>query len=487
MFGYMLFKNGDNPYKTPEEFQRRARQDIENHLKKFKYVDNSVITTSSSGTSNDEINNMMEVDSLQPQNYIEINNNNNINNNINNNNINNNNNKNKNTVPIVNKNKRSISSPLLRKLKQQKNKNYIVPETSNNKLTAASESNQYTPQLTYGSSPLRKTLADSTVDNLIDSSDECSSIDSGKSGCSLSRKSAQNLLQQQQESLNRMLTRTSTLETSLFSGEANSIYTANTNDTIITDSNNNNNILTLNQALPFDFTDYYSPDLDVEKFSNGRPVFTKRPLKNWELNDLRSLLIYPELKPEWNNKIPEIQSPYPNINFRIQIIPNYYSDKLISEYLAHSDIYKEAKFDFDFKLKTATYIVERARLRHKQILIESFEINPSNFDNSNLTNNIQFDCYFKFEWRNIIENYLLNLGIEYQCRSEFKLRISKLKKIFNDKNVNHNSSNLKNNLYKKVLIENKNTISEDEKKSIWKDVQSEIYRKLNMDGWDVTA
>lgn len=432
----MLFKNGESPYKTPQEFQKRARQDIENHIEKFKYADNQ-------GDSN---NNQAPV----------------------------------NVDRNLFRKKRSLGSPLLKKSTQQKNPNYnnLIGSNKNTK------TNQYGTQMTYGSSPLRQTLADSNVTTL-DRTDECSTIDSGKSGCSLTRESAQHLLQQQQESLNRILTRASTVDNSLFSGEGNSIYTANTfntNNTLTLP--NDKNLLTLNQALPHDFSDYYSPDLDVEKFSNGRPLFTKRPLKNWELNDLRSLLIYPELKPEWNNKVPEVQSPYPNIRFRIQIIPNYYSDNQITEYLAHSDIYKEAKFDMNFKLKTASYIVEKARLRHKHILLDSFNLDPSNFNEFNLTSNIQTDCYFKFEWRNIIENYLLNLGIEYQCRSEFKSRISKLKKITHDKNFRSNSSpHLQNNLCKKVLVENKSSISEEEKMNLWKEVQSDVYKCLNMDGW----
>ncbi|KAG0671592.1 hypothetical protein C6P40_003729, partial [Pichia californica] len=351
----------------------------------------------------------------------------------------------------------------------------------------------YGTSLTYGSSPLRQTVADSTV---LEMSDECSSIDSGKSGCSLTHASAQQLLQQQQESLKRLISRNSTIQSSLFSNDINSLYT---NDTFITNNTSSNtiinsNLLSLNQALPTNYDDYYSPDLDVEKFSNGRPIFTKRPLKNWELNDLRSLLIYPEIKSDWKNKIPEIQSPYPNINFKIQIIPNYLSDEKFIENLANSDIYKEANFDLNFKLKTVTYIIERARLRHKQILIDSFGIDPSNFNINNLLNNIQYDCYFKFEWRNIIENYLLNLGIEYQCRIEFKSKISKLKKIINEKKINSNidkksiknsTSSLKNDLYKKVLVENKLGITDDVKLGIWRDVQSQVYKKLNMDGWEV--
>lgn len=515
MFGYMLFKNGEKSHRAPDEFQKRAREDIENHIRKFKSVEALLQVETLKGASTDD---MMDVDSDGDNNTISSV-------------VTNPNNAVQGTISKKLKNK-PTASPLLRSLKRSKynrpTSGYSVsgamtPTSSPPASTSASASSPlskgpaYTPTLTYGSSPLRQTVADATV---IDSSDECSSIDSGKSGCSLTHASAQQLFQQQQESLQRMLSRNSTLHSSLFSADANSLYTdlslstSNTNNTLtlnntITDNYNSyndnsnggngfsklyydGNVLNLNQALPTDFTDYYSPDLEVEKFSNGRPVFTKRPLKDWELNDLRSLLIYPELKPEWNNKVPEIKSPYPNIHFKIQIIPNYLPDGQIIQELAHSDIYKEAKFDLNLRLKTISYIVERARLRHKQILIDSFGTDPAKFNENNLTGDIQFDCYFKFEWRNIIENYLLNLGIEYQCRTEFKSRISKLKKITQEKKSNcaldkstRNHSSLKNDLHKKVLLENKTHIGEDVKMGIWREVQSQLYKKLNMDGWDI--
>lgn len=418
MFGYMLFKKGEQPYKTPQEFQQKAREDIQNHLRNL----------SSQPTSS-----------------------------------------NKNTLHNRNDSSKNYTkSPLLQKHNEQPN---------------AELNNKDSSPLTYGSSPLRNTL---TVSNPADSSDEYSSIDSGKSGCSLSHESAQMLLNQQQESLNRLFSRTSTQGNSLFTNDMNSIYTATTSNTNITQHGTLlNNILPLSEALPKDFSDYYSPDLDVEKFSNGRPVFTRRPLKNWELNDLRSLLIYPEIKPEWNGKIPEVSSPYPNIHFRIQIIPNYFADLQIIQYLVHSDIYKEAKLDFEFRQKTATFIVQRARLRHRQILIDSFDVDPSTFHpETYLSGDIKLDCYFKFEWRNIIENYLLNLGIENECRIEFKSRISKLKKITQDKRNIKGKSNmsLKNNLYKKVLIENKSAIDETLKINVWKEVKANVYKMLNMEG-----
>lgn len=486
MFGYMLFKNGEKNHKAPDEFQKRAREDIENRIRKFKSME-ALTQTEGARHSGPLGEDAMDVDGDGDGNSRGIS-----------------------TIAmsagVSSSSSRSSSvgrvrnkhsaSPLVRSLKRSKNSEPASPYSV--AVAAAAAAPAYTPALTYGSSPLRQTVAEATV---VDSSDECSSIDSGKSGCSLTHASAQQLLLQQQESLQRILSRNSTLQSSLFSSDANSLYTHqslstyNTNNTwTLADdaSAAANGVLNLNQALPTDFSDYYSPDLEVDKFSNGRPVFTKRPLKDWELNDLRSLLIYPELKPEWNNKVPEIRSPYPNIHFKIQIVPNFVTDEQIVQQLARSDIYKEAKFDLELRIKTMRYIVERARLRHKQILIDSFGIDSTKFNEDGLTGDIQYDCYFKFEWRNIIENYLLNLGIEYQCRAEFKSRISKLKKITLEKKSNYafdksvrSPLSLKNDLHKKVLLENKTHISEDVRMGIWRDVQSELYKKLNMDGWDV--
>ena len=343
-------------------------------------------------------------------------------------------------------------------------------QKSNNKLQVIQEHPQVIQQQhsqiqhnksQYINSPLRQATANA---NIVDS-DEASSIDSGRSGCSLSADAAKSLLEAQQRSLEEAMD-----DRSLFSH-----VTVSTNATLLS---NNSNTLPLSNVIPTDFTDYYSPDLDVARFSNGRPVFTKRPLKNWQINDVRSLLIYPQLRPEWNGKIPNVLSPSSSSSsssktLRIQIIPPHLPDPMIADYLAHSDIYEEAKFDESFRVQTAKFIVERARRRHKQMLIDSFDVQPEQFNENNLTGNIQYDCYFKFEWRNIIENFMLNLGIEYQCRIEFKLKMSKLAK--------HKSNNT--TLQKAIL--NKKTITENDKLAIWKDIQANVHNSLNMDGWSV--
>ncbi|VEU22380.1 DEKNAAC103596 [Brettanomyces naardenensis] len=409
MFGYKFFGNyGEDNYVTPKEFQVKAREDINNHVRKIR----------------------------EQGGFDEV------------------------------RKRRLLPTRLLGKPKKD-----AESETSSTESTSSSSSRF----MTYISSPLRKTVS-------IDSSSDASSIDSGSS--SGSGPSTASTFQQQSRMLRHMPT-TSTYENSVFSSNAQlaRIYTNTTVPSTAMfpsgpTSLQENGTLSLNDALPKDFSDYYAQDLNTERFSNGRPVFTRRNLKGWELNDIRSLVIYPDLRPEWHGKIPEVVSPYPNVIFRIQIIPLQLSDNEFVDCLAHSDIYRESKFDLAFRESTARYIVEKARLRHRSILQTNFGVPEEAFDQStNLVNNIQYDAYFKFEWRNVIENYLLNLGIENQCRLEFKEQITKLKRV-NQHKVNCNGSD---NLYKKVLAHN-NKVSLDDgvKMQIWHDVQKKVYERLDM-------
>lgn len=339
----------------------------------------------------------------------------------------------------------------------------------------------------YAASPLGRTVT------TIESSDDCSTIDSGKSGKSLSPHSIHKLIHQQQTTLSRIHSATtgmSAASTGIFDGhQLQSIYTNSTAPTTFTASEG---MIPLNAVLPKDFTDYYSPDLDVPKFSNGRPRYTKRDLRHWELNDTRSLLIFPELNPQWEGKIPQIQSHIQGKTFRIQIIPIYIPDEQIVESLARSDIYKEAKFDHEFRLKTATFIVQKARIRHQQVLVSSFNIQPQYFNENHLIGNLEYDCYFKFEWRNIIENFLLNLAIEYQCRTDYKSKIHNLIGANNEKRRKlglpidqdgdvQMSSKPIDSLYKKTLIRQGIELNDDMKAEIWKEVQNKVYSSLDDD------
>lgn len=334
----------------------------------------------------------------------------------------------------------------------------------------------------HGSSPLARAVVSAV--------DDSSSIDSGKSGRSLSAASVQRLLLQQQQSLSRVQTLASTTFDQAL--QLHEIYTNTTAPTTLPVSfpDHPDCVLSLSEALPKDFSDYYAPDLDVPRFSNGRPRYTKRNLKNWELNDTRSLLIYPDWpttpgspaavqgalpSPPVPRALPHIQSPIKGKSFRIQIIPYYASDAQIIQELVSSDIYKEATFEPNFREKTAQYIVEKARRRHAELLVNSFEVGAEYFNEYGLIGNMEYDSYFKFEWRNIIENFLLTLAIEYQCRSDFKFRLSQLIGADNAKRASAPSDNL----YKRTLMKRGIEITEDMKAEIWKDVQNKVYSKLD--------
>ncbi|ANZ74819.1 BA75_01368T0 [Komagataella pastoris] len=266
------------------------------------------------------------------------------------------------------------------------------------------------------------------------------------------------------------LSRTTTKSSSLFS---NNLTQQPTNQTAATSLFTNyfadNGFVTdvdLNEVLPKNFDDMYDSDLTVERFYNGRPVFTKRNLVNWELNDLRSLLIVSELKPEWGGYIPRIRD---NPDFHIVLLPLTSSDNEYIEILMRSDIYKESKFSKEFKLKTAAYIVQSARYRHNLAVQARYSDMP--------TKDPTLQYFSKVEWRNIIENYLLNLGVETQCRLDFQHRCSILKGHPVQKN-DLLSKAILNNTQKQL---NGNGLSKEEKARIWSQAQSEIYKRLGLD------
>lgn len=226
--------------------------------------------------------------------------------------------------------------------------------------------------------------------------------------------------------------------------------------------------IALEDALPKTFYDMYTPEILMTDPSNilcnGRPKFTERELLDWELNDIRSLLIVEKCKPEWGNQLPQVVTNAPNLpQFRLQLLPLYSMDEFIIETLVISDLYLEANLDYQFKLTSAKYTVAAARKRHEQITGRNEPVMHLS----------------KPEWRNIIENYLLNIAVEAQCRFDFKHRCSELKKfkaqqsnlkrpdmpppslIPNGKNGNHISMEMGNqsstgsgSLLKKALMKN---------------------------------
>ncbi|CCD26248.1 uncharacterized protein NDAI_0H00740 [Naumovozyma dairenensis CBS 421] len=206
--------------------------------------------------------------------------------------------------------------------------------------------------------------------------------------------------------------------------------------------------VTIEEAIPPFFQDMYFPEILISESTsgtllyNGRPSFTKRELLDWDLNDIRSLLIVEKLRYEWGNQLPEIitrnhdktdtntgSSAAAIPKFKFTLLPLDSSDEFIINTLANSDLYLEADLDYEFKLTSAKYTVMAARRRHEQLLMNNANNNSpqtqlnSNHQQANMNMELS-----KPEWRNIIENYLLNIAVEAQCRFDFKERCSEFKK-----------------------------------------------------------
>lgn len=278
---------------------------------------------------------------------------------------------------------------------------------------------------------------------------------------------------------------------------------------VLTQSTTNSSIyedkprtITLQEALPKVFYDMYSPDILMDPASllcNGRPKFTKRELLDWDLNDIRSLLIVERLRPEWGYQLPiiEFQPMFSASNgscapqFRMQLLPLDSSDEVIIQTLVESDLYLEAHLDYEFKLTSAKYTVGAARQRHEQI--------------TGLNEPVMH--LSKPEWRNIIENYLLNIAVETQCRFDFKRSCSDYKKWKQEQllvkkpdmpppSIIPTQQNRNTSLLKRALLKNtamklshaeekpvliKVTLTKEEKAMLWSQCQSQVYQRLGLD------
>lgn len=261
-------------------------------------------------------------------------------------------------------------------------------------------------------------------------------------------------------------------------------------------------VITLQEALPKVFYDMYTPEILMNPqnlLCNGRPKFTKRELLDWDLNDIRSLLIVEKMRPEWGTYLPQVvfdsaitatdsKGPQCVPEFRIQLLPLNSPDEFIIRTLVESDLYLEAHLDYDFKLTNAKYTVAAARKRHEQL--------------TGLNEPVMH--LSKPEWRNIIENYLLNIAVEAQCRFDFKKRCSDYKKWKQEQMEIKRpdmpppsiipSRKRENSLLKRTLLKNtamklaedrpcvppKVSITKEEKASLWSQCQAQVYQRLGL-------
>lgn len=76
----------------------------------------------------------------------------------------------------------------------------------------------------------------------------------------------------------------------------------------------------------------------------------------------------------------------------------------------------------------------------------------------------------KPEWRNIIDNYLLNIGVEAQCRLEFKIKCKEYKKWKQEQLQSQQQGG-----------DNSIVITKEEKALLWQQIQKDVYNKVGLD------
>lgn len=194
-------------------------------------------------------------------------------------------------------------------------------------------------------------------------------------------------------------------------------------------------------AIPKDFTPYYEPahfQKGAYLTDRGRPEFTDRSLVDWELQDTRSLLFMPNLRPEWPS-VPAVREK----EYQIYVLPlTATKDKAVNT-LTDSNLYKESNVDRNVRLQIAKSSVDAVYAdAHGQPLTLP-------------------------QWRHMIENYLLNLGCEVQVRLDYKRALRQLKR-----------NKLLSSPGKSIRI------SQEERAEVFQKVQANLYRRLRLD-WDV--
>ncbi|KAK7206929.1 hypothetical protein BZA70DRAFT_309721 [Myxozyma melibiosi] len=136
-----------------------------------------------------------------------------------------------------------------------------------------------------------------------------------------------------------------------------------------------------------------------------RPSFTYRPLVDWERNDLRSLCFLPALSPDilpqWYTPDDDLSLTPPPLRedaFHITVLPLTADDETIVDKLASSDLYLEFDFSPTHRRRLARETIDLCLPHRTEVLS-------------------------KPEWRRVIDNYLLALGCEAQCRVDFQRAI----------------------------------------------------------------
>lgn len=203
----------------------------------------------------------------------------------------------------------------------------------------------------------------------------------------------------------------------------------------------------LRESLPRDFSRYYEPEVYAnEKNINeiGRPKHTDRNLVDWGLNDVRSLLFRPEKARKW----PKIQEP----GFHIVSLPLDASDDVLVDILAHSDLFKEHKWlTVHVRSEIAAHVVHAAR-----------EASGGN------------SCLTLPQWRHMVEEYMLNLACQVQCRLDFRKSLSQLKQTKSEIYGSDTDSCSPPELQPEH-------VTVEERCRLWRSCQKALYNRLNLD------
>ncbi|KAK9458275.1 hypothetical protein V1511DRAFT_508364 [Dipodascopsis uninucleata] len=177
-----------------------------------------------------------------------------------------------------------------------------------------------------------------------------------------------------------------------------------------------------------------------------RPSFTQRDLVDWIKNDIRSLCFVTSIEQTWNAKLDAFLDDDENESenqfneyisktcydlkergFQILVLPLDSDYDTIIDILVSSNIYAEFKFSHNFRYHQA-----------KDALDTCLLLKGDRGDRQRRRRPFRS----KMEWRRIIDNYLLALGIEAQARVDFQKVIT----------LQAKSNYRKSNLLKRVLL-----------------------------------
>lgn len=207
--------------------------------------------------------------------------------------------------------------------------------------------------------------------------------------------------------------------------------------------------LPLREAIPRSYSQFYDPKIYAdEKNINdlGRPKFTDRNLIDWGLNDIRSLLFRPRDSANW----PEIRE----AGFHITSLPLDAPDCALVEVLASSDLFKEHR-----------WLTANVRREVARCIVRATRVDAGS------------GCLTLPQWRHMIEEYMLNLACQVQCRSDYRKALAQLK---NNKSSVYGSDS---DIGSPPELQ-PDHVTVEERCRLWRSCQKALYNRLNLD-WEL--